>query len=129
TTGLEHSFETIHREQVRTLALHEVTAQYGTEGLYVRLNDSLERHNLDNVPEVAWAVDFALMLHAEQMRSNGRYIDHLMRVTTRIIDHFEVTDPTIIAGAILHDSVEDHASRICFLLAGEEITDERRARV
>lgn len=115
-------------EQVRELPLHDITQQYGTVGLHVRLEDTLSRKGLSEIPEVQWALQLGLMLHADDKRTNGPYDDHLLRVTLRLIDHFDITDPEIIAAAPLHDSVEDHARDVVRVLSGEIIEDETEAK-
>lgn len=109
---------TLTPDHVRGLSLHEVTKEFGTLGLYTRLEDSLHQYDLDTDSRLLWAVQFGLMLHANQERSNGHYADHLMRVTLRVIEHFGITDPTIVKAAILHDSVEDHPEDIVRILRG-----------
>lgn len=115
-------------EDVRDLSLHELTQEHGTIGLYTRLQDSLRISGLDQNPEVMWAMRMGLILHANDKRTNGHYDDHLMRVTIRIIDYYDITDPSIIAGALLHDSVEDHPKDLVFALTGEKIDDVQEAR-
>lgn len=118
----------IASEDVRDLSLHEVTQQYGTLGLYTRLQDSLRINGLDQNPEVTWAMQMGLTLHANDERTNGHYDDHLMRVTIRIMDQYGIDDPTIIAGALLHDSIEDHPKDLVLALTGEKIDDVQEAR-
>lgn len=120
--------DTVRAEDVRSLPLHDITQKYGTLGLFVRLEDTLARTELDNAPEVQWAVHFGLMLHAGDSRTNGPYEDHLLRSTIRLVDHFGITDPEIVAAVPLHDGVEDHAKDIVRILGEEEIEDEVVAR-
>ncbi len=105
-----------------------VTEQYGTLGLYTRLQDTFERTGLHELPEVQWATQFGLMLHANQTRTNGHYTDHIMRVALRIVEHFEITDPAIVCGALLHDGVEDHPKDTVLALTGQAIEDVGQAR-
>lgn len=120
--------ELLTPDVIRGLSLHQVTEQFSTLGLQTRLFDALAQHDLDMVPEVVWATRFALYLHENDTRSNGHYTDHLMRVTTRVIEHFGITDPDIIAACILHDSVEDHPEDIVRILTGNIIEDKALAR-
>lgn len=128
TVGGETAPHTITPEEVRDLSLGEITEQYGTLGLYTRLQDSLKIHGLDQNEEVLWAMQLGLMLHANDKRTNGHYEDHVMRATLRILDHYEIDDPSIIAAALLHDSIEDHPKDLVLALTGEKIDDVRAAR-
>ena len=120
--------EALTPDHVRDLPLHRVTEEYGTNGLVVRLTDTLKRNNLADIPEVAWAVQFGLTLHANQTRTTGHYIDHLIRVTLRPIEHYGVVDPVVAASCMLHDGPEDHAKRIVYILTKERVDEEARAR-
>lgn len=113
---------------VSHLSLHDITQNFGTLGLYKRLNFSLTANGLAEVPEVVWATQFGFTAHANDTRTNGHYADHILRVTLRILDHYHITDPEIVAAAMLHDSLEDHAVDIVAILAKESIEDEREAR-
>jgi hypothetical protein len=117
--------QTITPDHVRGLSLKEITAEYGTLGLHTRLYDSLGREGLLEDPSVDWSVNFALTLHAEDTRTNGQYVDHLMRVTLRILDHYGIIDPAIIKAAMLHDSVEDHSPDIVRILRGDTSIDPK----
>lgn len=119
---------TVTAQEVRDLPLHEITQQYGTLGLYTRLQDSLRKHGLDQNEEVLWAMQMGLTLHANDTRTNGHYSDHLMRVALRIMDHYEIDDPSIIAAALLHDSIEDHPKDLVLMLTGERIDNVEEAR-
>jgi hypothetical protein len=115
-------------EDVRGMPLHEITARYGTIGLYTRLEDSLRTHELDQDPKVQWAFQMGLTLHANDTRTSGHYEDHILRVTLRIIDHYGITDPSVVAAALLHDSPEDHPKDLVLALTGEAVDDVREAR-
>jgi (p)ppGpp synthase/HD superfamily hydrolase len=49
-------------------------------------------------------------LHSLDQRQREPFVNHLLRVALRIICHYEVHDADIIAAALLHDAVEDHAT-------------------
>lgn len=120
--------ELLTPDHVRGLSLHDITDQYGTHGLTVRLIDELDRTGLDEQPEVTWALWFGMTLHANDTRTVGHYKDHILRVTLRPLLHYGVIDPTITAGSLLHDSVEDHAFDIVRTLTGTNEKDEKLAR-
>ena len=52
-------------------------------------------------------MEWASVLHAGQRRTREPYVNHLLRVTIRIICYYQVTDPDVLAAALLHDTVED----------------------
>ncbi len=55
------------------------------------------------------AISFAAQAHAGQNRKDGRtpYIAHTVRVMSSLQHQFKVTDPEILAAAVLHDTIED----------------------
>lgn len=112
---------------VRDLSLGRVTEDFGTAGLYVRLQDSLERAGFGDDDLVQLCLQLGLALHANDLRTNGHYTDHLMRVTLHLLDTLEVRDRNIIAAAPLHDSREDHPRDLVFALTGERIDDRAEA--
>jgi len=52
----------------------------------------------------------ASRLHAADRRQREPYVNHLLRVTIRIISHYGVRDADVVCAALLHDAVEDHAA-------------------
>ena len=64
------------------------------------------------------ALNLAISLHLDQhARTDGPYVNHILRVATRIAEYFEIIDLEILIGAMLHDSVEDQARKISALFA------------
>jgi guanosine-3',5'-bis(diphosphate) 3'-pyrophosphohydrolase len=62
------------------------------------------------IQEVCMGVEFAAEKHQLQTRKNPEktpYISHPIGVANYLIDTGEVRDPSIIIGALLHDTVED----------------------
>jgi guanosine-3',5'-bis(diphosphate) 3'-pyrophosphohydrolase len=55
------------------------------------------------------AVSFAARAHHGQMRKDGRtpYASHVFRVCLIVRDVFGVSDPQVLAAALLHDTMED----------------------
>ena len=73
---------------------------------------------------VASAYDLAVQFHQQTEHRSQPYTMHLLRVANRITDYLHIDDPEIIAAALLHDLVEDHAND---LLQKPEL-DEHQAR-
>ena len=107
-------------EHVRGLSLGKVTEEYGTIGLYARTVDTLERFDLADNELVQLSLQLGLALHADDLRTNGHYTDHLMRVTLRMIEDFGIRDPNLIAAGPLHDVFEDHPRDLVLALTGEK---------
>ena len=116
-------------EIIRGLTLGALSEQYGTVGLYVRLEDTLERVGLDTNELIRASMSLGFELHDDDWRTNGHAHDHLMRVALHIIELFKKDDPDLIAAAFLHDTLEDHAKELVLRLSGEQIQDEADARV
>ena len=94
------------------MPLHAITATYGEAGLRERFAAEIagfgdaERHHL------ADALELASRLHSGDRRQNEPYINHPLRVAIRIMSHYGIRDPDVIAAALLHDAVEDHAAEL-----------------
>jgi HD domain len=58
------------------------------------------------------ALDLATRLHAADRRQREPYVNHLLRVATRIISHYQVRNADVVCAALLHDAVEDHAAEL-----------------
>lgn len=120
--------DTITPDDVRGLSLSETSQRFGTLGLYVKLDDSLEQTGLAEVPRVMDALHLGLTLHANDRRTNGHYNDHLLRVTLRMLDTYGIRDPDLIAACPVHDSLEDHPRDLVKTLSGRDIEDRAEAR-
>jgi (p)ppGpp synthase/HD superfamily hydrolase len=95
---------------IAVMPLHAITATYGEQGLRARL--AIEIARLDDAAsqqQVREALQLAGQLHAADRRQREPYLNHLLRVTLRIICHYGVRDTEIVCAALLHDAVEDHA--------------------
>jgi hypothetical protein len=114
-------------DHVRGLSLGKLTEQYGTIGLYTRLIDTLEQTGLGDNELVQISLQLGLALHANDTRTNGHYNDHLMRVTLRMLEDFNIRDPNLIAAGPLHDTFEDHPRDLILALTGEAINDKETA--
>ncbi len=69
------------------------------------------------------ALDLMLDLHCEQKdRLDGKpYIIHPLEVADDLLNKFNIKDPDLIIGALLHDSVEDQAYKLNAKLSDEEM--------
>ena len=104
----------MERREKHHLSLHEITQLYGEDGLEERFQrevDSLDISDEDR-RRINEALALALYLHLPQTRGENPYSTHILRVSSRIIHHFKVTDPEIIIAALLHDAVEDQSKRL-----------------
>lgn len=108
--------------------LHKITAELGADGLEQRFRLEIERLEVDNhsKEQINHALELALEVHKEDTRGEDPYSTHFLRVATRIVSHFRVTDTNIIISALLHDTVEDHPMELINELAGSYKTDELR---
>ena len=78
-----------------------------------KLLEDLEKLGLVDLKEIKMASKIAEELHKDQKpRSDGAYIYHILRVAKRLVEEYGIFDPEIIISAILHDSVEDQASKL-----------------
>lgn len=115
-------------EQVRGLSLGKLTEQYATLGLYTRIVDTLEREGFGENELVQLSLHLGLALHFNDVRTNGRYTDHLMRVTLHMLEDFNIKDPNLIAAGPLHDVFEDHPFDLALALTGERLLGIAAAR-
>jgi hypothetical protein len=91
------------------MPLHAITVMYGEAGLRERL--LLETLSLPSGDRgrVRDALALAARLHSGDRRQREPYLNHPLRVTIRILCHYQVADPDVACAALLHDTVEDHA--------------------
>jgi hypothetical protein len=72
------------------------------------------------------AINLALEIHKDQRpRPDGPYINHILRVSQRIVEDFGIKDPELVIAALLHDSVEDQAKKLAQFVTGMEAASER----
>ena len=95
-----------------TMPLHAITAVHGEAGLRERL--LIEAGQFPDVgrERVEGALGLMARLHAGDRRQREPYACHPLRVTIRILSHYQVSDPDVACAALLHDTVEDHAEDI-----------------
>jgi (p)ppGpp synthase/HD superfamily hydrolase len=110
---------TIEPEIVRTMPLHAITEMYGESGLRMRFDLEIARLAEPDRRTLEAALGLADELHGADRRTREPYLNHLLRTTLRVLHHYRVTDVDVLAAALLHDSVEDHAPELCGRPAGE----------
>jgi guanosine-3',5'-bis(diphosphate) 3'-pyrophosphohydrolase len=81
-----------------------------------------------NLPLILQAACFAAERHRTQLRKGAEstpYINHPLEVARILVDEGGVTDPEVIAAALLHDTIEDTETTPDELRArfGERVTD------
>lgn len=101
------------------MPLHTITEVYGEAGLRDRFALELETFPPAERRLLGEALDLAAKLHATDRRTHEPYLNHLLRVTLRIIRYYDVRDVDVLVAALLHDSVEDHPQELAELPAGQ----------
>jgi len=94
------------------MPLHAITSVHGEAGLRERLLIEIEQFPAAGHGQAQDALALASQLHTGDRRQREPYLNHLLRVTIRILSHYRVTDPDVACAALLHDAVEDHAADI-----------------
>lgn len=104
---------------LRTMPLHAITEVRGVDGLLERFAQEIDSFPPDLRARIEEALALAARLHQHQRRVREPYLNHLLRVTIRIIHYYGVTDVDVIIAALLHDAVEDHPFELAGLPATE----------
>ena len=95
------------RGYLRTMPLHAVTEVYGEQGLRDRFALEIQALPEADQSRLRSALELAARLHQEQRRVREPYLNHLLRVTLRILCYYHVRDVEVLTAALLHDAVED----------------------
>lgn len=106
-----------------SMPLHAVTEVYGEAGLRELFAMEIKRLVPADRATLERALALASRLHRRDRRVREPYVNHLLRVTIRIMRYYRVSDVEILVAALLHDAVEDHATE----LAGGAPLDPRPA--
>jgi (p)ppGpp synthase/HD superfamily hydrolase len=93
---------------LQTLPLHTITEVYGEAGLRDRFSREIQRFAEPDWRRLSKALALAGDLHRQDRRTREPTVNHLLRVTLRMMCHYEVDDVDLLVAALLHDSVEDH---------------------
>jgi HD domain len=94
------------------MPLHAITAMYGEAGLRDRFSLEIASFAGPDRARIGRALELAARLHAADMRQREPYVNHLLRVATRIICYYGVRDTDVVCAALLHDAVEDHPGEL-----------------
>jgi hypothetical protein len=94
------------------MPLHAITAMYGEAGLRDRFLLETASFAGPDRARIARALALAAQLHAADMRQREPYVNHLLRVATRIICYYGIRDADVVCAALLHDAVEDHPGEL-----------------
>ena len=100
------------RRLLAQMPLHAITSVHGEAGLRERLLIEIARFSAADRARIGGALVLVSRLHARDRRQREPYANHLLRVTIRIVSHYQVTDPDVACAGLLHDAVEDHAEDI-----------------
>jgi hypothetical protein len=72
------------------------------------------------------ALELAMKIHSDQKpRPDGPYVNHILRVSTRIIEEYGIKDLELVIAALLHDSVEDQSEKLANLAINDKNIPER----
>ncbi|WP_250002114.1 HD domain-containing protein [Actinoplanes sp. M2I2] len=111
--AINRNHANVSAAQLRVMPLHAVTEVYGTRGLRCRLTVEADRLPDDIRRPVLDAARWANALHTGQRRTREPYVNHVLRVTLRMLCHYRVTDPDVLVAGLLHDTVEDQPWKVC----------------
>ncbi len=107
--------------------LEDIGRKYGLEGLMLRFAHALGKVGLADNELIKTTLALGVDLHKDDKRTHEPYIFHPVRVGIRLIEELGVTDPVTIAGAPVHDTVEDHARELAAMLS-DEVPDDQHLR-
>jgi hypothetical protein len=91
-----------------TMPLHAINEVFGEAGLRSRFALQIADFPPADRARLEKALALAADLHAEDRRVREPYLNHLLRVTIRIICYYRIRDVDVLVAALLHDTVEDH---------------------
>ena len=113
--------------RLRTMPIHSVTEVHGAEGLHLLFTvETAAAFGGANAADAAArgflhrAHVLATALHAPDRRQREPYINHPLRVATRILRYYRVDDAEVVAAALLHDAVEDHPADLARIAGAQE---------
>ena len=69
----------------------------------------LKKFDSEGVQQIMYAYDFARWAHGDQRRVSGNnyFEEHLVGAAIILIDEVHISNPNTVAGALLHDVIED----------------------
>src|SRR5438067_1319907 len=86
-----------------SMPLHAVTEVYGEAGVRERFALEIARFDAADLARVDEGLALAGELHRADLRVREAYVNHLLRVTIRIIRYYRVDDVDVLVAALLHD--------------------------
>ncbi|MCX6793254.1 MAG: HD domain-containing protein [Candidatus Falkowbacteria bacterium] len=89
------------------------------KSLEANTDDSLEEKE-NHLEKIGEALALSLEIHKDQApREDGPYVFHVLRVATRLVEEFGITNQENIIAALLHDSIEDQSEALAKLSQGD----------
>src|ERR1017187_8948239 len=108
--AIDDGMSPAERQLLATMPLHAITALHGEAGLRERFAIEIAAFPDADRQRLEQALGLAARPHAADRRQREPYLNHVLRVATRIISHYHVRDTDVICATLLHDAVEDHAA-------------------
>lgn len=105
--------------QMQYMSLSGVTERFGEPGLTKRLEMEITSLSEDERDFCMRALELASHLHRNDEYKNRAYITHPLRTAIRLVRDYDQYDKVMIAGGLLHDSVEDHPRDLVRYFGGE----------
>ncbi|MEW2542522.1 HD domain-containing protein [Micromonospora chalcea] len=98
-----------------TMPMHAITEIHGEPGLLARFRLEIEAFDEADRDRLTEALDLAADLHRDDRRVREPYLNHPLRVSIRLMHHYQVRDVDVIVAGLLHDAVEDHPAELAGL--------------
>src|ERR1700729_3567078 len=90
-----NAMEPDERRLLATMPLHAITALHGEAGLRERFALEIAEFGAADRLRIERALALASRLHAADRRQREPYVNHLLRVATRILGHYQVHDSDV----------------------------------
>jgi len=91
-----------------SMPMHAITELHGAPGLLARFRQEIAKFDPAAQQRLTDALDLVADLHRDDLRVREPYLNHLLRVTVRLMHHYQVRDLDVLVAGLLHDAVEDH---------------------
>jgi hypothetical protein len=109
-SGPDEGMDPGERRLLAEMPLHAITVLHGEAGLRERFAIEIASFPGADRLRAERALELAARLHAGDRRQREPYVNHVLRVATRIITYYGIRDADVVCAALLHDAVEDHAA-------------------
>lgn len=106
--------------------------KYGEAGLRNRFQQRLGEAGIKGCDYdlVSRSAKLGLAIHAgSKPRTYEPYVNHILRVSLRVIEQLGVLDPEIVSGSMLHDTIEMHPGHVIRYVTGEDYHHSNEERV